>query len=205
MKKWTVLLSLLMVLALAGCGGSSEAGEGEEGTGVQKGISAAVGETEAQALTETEVLSAYDRAVNAYGWFDLTPLPCTQQQEMVDGWLYQRVDYAGIEDMADLRAYLQVVFSPELTERLLERGDHPVYRDVDGALYAAADAGRERESGTGSVSVEVIQESSSVYSVEVTVELLDTSAGGVIGVECYAFPYEFVEGKWVFTDFQLVY
>ena len=99
---------------------------------------------------------------------------------------------------------MRVVFSEELTERLLEQGDHPVYRDVDGVLYAAAGVGREKDSDKGSVDVEIAQETENTYSVEVSVELLDVSHSTVVGVECYSFPYEFVDGSWVFTDFQLV-
>ena len=154
-----------------------------------------------------EVLSAYERAMTAYGWFELAPLPCGPEQEIVDGRLYRKVDYPGIEDMADLRTYLRVVFSPELTERLLEQGDYPVYRDVDGALYAfdGTGPGRDRDSGKGAVEISVEQESEGAYSVEVSVELLDSARNAVIGVETYSFPYEFVEGSWVFTDFQMVY
>ena len=179
MKK-CVLPALLLALLLTGCGGTEA-----------KELSDTALEEAPRPLTQSEVRSAYDRAVTAYGWFDLSPLPCGQEQEMVDGWIYQKVDYPGIEDLADLRAYLRVVFSPDLTERLLTQGQRPAYRDVDGALYAAAGVGREKESDKG--------------SVEVTVELLDSSRSTVIGVESYAFPYEFVEGSWAFTDFQMVY
>lgn len=204
MKKWIVVLALLL---LAGCAEMPAAGtaeEEEEQTQQREVMDAALVETQARPLTQAEIRSAYDRAVTAYSWFDLTPLPCTQEVQTVDGWTYQKVDYPGIEDLADLRAYLRVVFSEDLTERLLERGDHPVYQDVDGELYAAVGAGREKDSGKGSVGVEITQESENVYSVEVTVELLDATRSSVVGVECYSFPYEFVDGGWVFTDFQLV-
>lgn len=197
MKKYVLpalLPALLLALLLTGCGGTET-----------KELSDTALEEAPRPLTQAEVRSAYDRAVTAYGWFDLSPLPCGQEQEMVDGWVYQKVDYPGIEDLADLRAYLRVVFSPDLTERLLTRGEHPAYRDVDGALYAAVGVGREKESDKGSVEVEVTQESETAYDVEVTVELLDSSRSTVIGVESYSFPYEYVEGNWAFTDFQLVY
>lgn len=201
MRERMVPAVLAAAMIFSGCGAGAPAGR----TADEAGISTALVETEARPLTQEEVRSAYDRAVSAYEWFDLSPLPSAPPQETVDGWLYQRVDYPGIEDLADLRAYLQVVFSRELTDRLLERGEHPVYRDVDGVLYAAVGAGREKESGKGSAEVKVVRESDTAYSVEVTVELLDSARGEVIGVESYAFPYEFVEGSWVFTDFQLVY
>lgn len=201
------LLALLMLLVLTGCGAPSAADAAERGSSEQETLGAALVEEEPRPLTQMEVLSAYERAMTAYGWFELAPLPCGPEQEIVDGRLYRKVDYPGIEDMADLRTYLRVVFSPELTERLLEQGDYPVYRDVDGALYAfdGTGPGRDRDSGKGAVEISVEQESEGAYSVEVSVELLDSARNAVIGVETYSFPYEFVEGSWVFTDFQMVY
>ena len=43
------------------------------------------------------------------------------------------------------------------------------------------------------------------YAVNVTVDLLGEDRSEVTGVECYAFPYQWVEDRWVFTQFQLVY
>lgn len=205
MKKRIILLALLLLLAGCSEAPAADVAVGEDRAQEQEVMDASLVETQARPLTQTEILSAYNRAVTAYGWFDLSPLPCTQEIKTVDGWLYQKVDYPGIEDLADLRAYLRVVFSQELTDRLLTRGERPVYQDLDGALYAAAGTGREKESDKGSVTVEVRQESETVYSVEVTVELLDSTRSTVIGVESYSFPYEFQDGSWVFTDFQLVY
>ena len=43
------------------------------------------------------------------------------------------------------------------------------------------------------------------YSVIVEVDLLADGGSTVTGVESYAFPYEFLEDRWVFTDFHLIY
>ena len=43
------------------------------------------------------------------------------------------------------------------------------------------------------------------YSVDVTVDLLDEDQTAVTGLECWAFPYVYEDGRWVFSDFQLVY
>lgn len=65
MKKRIVLLAAVMSLILTGCGGVSRAGEQDGET-----LDAALVEEAPRSLTQTEVLSAYDRAVTAYGWFD---------------------------------------------------------------------------------------------------------------------------------------
>jgi hypothetical protein len=36
------------------------------------------------------------------------------------------------------------------------------------------------------------------------VELLDSTRTAVTGLECWSFSYAYVDGRWVFTDFQLV-
>ena len=42
-------------------------------------------EREARPLTEEEILAAYDRAEEAYGWFYLATLPCGSEGRTVDG------------------------------------------------------------------------------------------------------------------------
>ena len=59
--------------------------------------------------------------------------------------------------------------------------------------------------GYQSISFQVEMTGEDAYSVSVTVDLLEGPDGAVTGVERYAFPYEFVEDRWVFTDFRLIY
>ena len=156
-------------------------------------------------LTEEEVRAAYDRAETAYGWFYLETLPSGPQTQEVDGWTYERVDYPGMENLADLQAYLRGLFSEEMVDDLLAvGGSHPLYRDVDGVLYVLPSV-RERDPSKGAAVIQVEHTGETAYSVDVTVDLLDENGETVTGVECYAFPYEFVEDHWVFTDFRMVY
>ena len=212
MKKRSVLVLTLALWALAGCGaapGADESAGGEMPPVLaeaaapkgEDGLSAALLEREARPLTEEEILAAYDRAEEAYGWFYLATLPCGSEERIVDGWIYRRVDYPGMENLADLRAYLRGLFSEELVASLLETGGtHPLYRDVEGDLYALPTS-RERDESVREMTAEVEPYGEAGYSVQVSVE---TSAQGALVVENHSFPYEFVEDRWVFTDFWLV-
>lgn len=213
-RKWPVVL--LTVFMLVGCSGGESAGlETQEektvpaaalsaGSGQEADLEAAQVESSARVLAEEEILNAYQRAEEAYGWFDLQPLPDSGEITRIDGVDYRKVDAPGIQKMEDLRTYLRSLFSGELTERLLAAGgDRPLYREADGALYVCA-SGRNRDSGKGNMQIQINRLDETSYTVDVTMDLL--SAGGeTVGVECWSFPYAYVEGRWVFTDFRLVW
>lgn len=156
-------------------------------------------------LMDEEILNAYQRAEKIYGWFELSPLPAGAGSRSVDGRTYWPVNYPGMETMGDLRAYLRSVFSEELTEKLLATGgDTPLYLELDGTLYVTT-GGRERDESKGSLMTQVEQMDDTSYYVNAAVDLLDTDGTTVTGVECASFPYELVDGEWVFTDFWLLY
>ncbi|WP_312635421.1 hypothetical protein [Oscillibacter sp.] len=159
----------------------------------------------ARELTEEEVLAAYDRAVAAYEWFELNPLPCVGPVRQENGVKYQRVDYVGLYTLDDLETYLESLFSEDVIARLLDRETPaPRYRDIDGALYARPD-GRPADTGKGAATAAVEREEDGSYLINVTVDLLDRDQATVTGAEFYAFPYRELNGRWVFADFDLVY
>lgn len=211
MKKRICRWLLPLLLLLPGCGGAAapSPAAGEDAAPVRSleidaGLSATRLESEPRPLLEEEILAAYHRAEEAYGWFDLAPLPSSGESVRLDGASYRRVDYPGLETLDDLRAYLRSLFSAELTDRLLALGgSRPYYQDVDGALHVSF-SGRERDGGKGTAQVEAVQLDGRSYSLEVSVELLDAGRDAVTGLECWSFPYAYVDGRWVFTDFQLV-
>ena len=169
------------------------------------GLSAVRLEGQARPLTDEEIQAAYFRAEEAYGWFSLETLPCGEKTQTIDGWLYYPVEYPGMENLADLRAYLRGLFSEELVDALLASGGaHPLYQDVDGALYVLPTS-RERDESKGQADIQIKPYGQAGYSVIVEVDLLADGGSTVTGVESYAFPYEFLEDRWVFTDFHLIY
>ena len=96
-------------------------------------------------------------------------------------------------------------FDEELVDALLASGGaHPLYQDVDGALYVLPTS-RERDESKGQADIQIKPYGQAGYSVIVEVDLLADGGSTVTGVESYAFPYEFLEDRWVFTDFHLIY
>ena len=67
------------------------------------GLRASRLEDSARPLSEEEILSAYDRAVLIYGWFELEPLPNNGHTTWVDGTVYRQVEADGLEDLEALR------------------------------------------------------------------------------------------------------
>ena len=217
MRSWRLLPWLLALsLLLAGCAGARPAAEGGPAEALPPAdapaapapeapaLTAAQTEARARSLTEVEVLTAYDQAVTAFGWFQRTPLPSTEETRTVGDRIYRRVDARGIETAEDLRTYLRSLFSQEVTERLMATGgEDPMYREIDGALYVSGTDGR-KDPRKGAVETQVEQTGETGYVVNVTVELLDDDLVTATGVECWSFPYAFVGDRWVFTDFHLV-
>ena len=206
-----MIATLLLVLLLSGC--AAPPGEPVPGaapaaprTAAQaESMRASMVESASRPLLETEILAAYERALRVYGWFDLAPLPSTEETEIVDRAVYNRVDMDGVEDLEDLRVYLRSVFSKELTDRLLDGETARIqYREVDGALYVSGTR-RDRDASVDGVRVETEQLDETTYSVDVLVDLLGADGETVVEQESWSFLYTFIEDRWVFTDFCLVY
>lgn len=151
------------------------------------------------------VLAAYRQAVEAFGWFRLTHLPLDMAQPaQLDGQLYYRVDYPGIDTLAGLRGYLKGLFSDALVEELLPAGA-TAYVEIDGVLYGI-DGGRGSDITKGAETIQVLRDADeNRRTVHVTVELLDPEADfAPVGSEEHNFPYEKIGEAWIFTDFYLI-
>ena len=128
------------------------------------------------------------------------------RSQIVDGQTYRPVDYPGMENLLDLQTYLKDVFCEEIVENLLDEESEEFfqYLDINGALYGPI-GGRSRDRFRGEIRTQVEMDSETTYLVYVSVDVLDQDLTTVTGMESYVFPYEQVNGRWVFTQFQLVY
>ena len=104
------------------------------------------------------ILAAYEKAEEAWGWFEIAPMPLDRDdQRTVGEQVYCRVDYPGIKTLADLRGYLKSLFSDGLVEELLPV-DGTQYVELDGALYTI-DGGRGADITKGEETVQVLRDS----------------------------------------------
>ena len=205
-----IMLALLSALLLTGC--AAPAGEASpppepavRSAPETENMSSSMVESSALPMPEEEVLATYQRAERVYGWFDLTPLPSSAEAGTVNGAAYYRVNMEGLETLEDLRTCLRGLFSQELTDRLLDGKTARIqYQDVNGVLCVRGE-GRERNAEKGQIRVEAQQLEDDLYSVNVMVELLGEDGETVVGLESWSFPYAYVNDRWVFTDFRLVY
>lgn len=209
-----ILAVMFLALLLAGCAAPAEKAPASSPavSAVRampapevENMSSSMVESSARPIPEEEVLAAYERAERIYGWFDLAPLPSSGQPFVLNGRTYYPVDMEGVGELEDLRTYLRGVFSQEVADRLLD-GKTPriLYQDVNGILCVSGE-GREHNAGKGQIRVEAEQLEETLYSVNVMVELLGEDGETVVGLESWSFPYAFVNDRWVFTDFRLVY
>jgi len=206
------LIAVLLILTLLGCAAPPEAEAPDASVSAarserpeRESMRASMVEESARTLMEAEILAAYERAQQLYGWFDLAPLPTSDETAVWERETYHRVDLEGVETLEDLRTCLRSVFSRELTDRLLNGEAGRIrYRDIGGALCVSG-IPREPDSGKRPSRVEAEQLEETVYSVNVLVDLMDEDREAVVGVESWSFPYVFEEDRWVFTEFCLVY
>ena len=204
MKKYfRVMVIFLLMLSLAACS-NSEVPTTEEMTEV----SAAEDEVKevpidqevTAAPTDEEVKLAYEKAREAYSWFDLTTMYSDGSSQIeYNGSIYVKVNQEGFESLSDLEAYLRSLFSDDIVDSLLATNR---YIDVDGALYALP-ADRGTNIFAGEEYHKIIRESDKKIIYEVTVDILDENFEKVMDEEVYSFSYELIGDKWVFTNLVL--
>jgi len=163
--------------------------------------------TDASVLTNTEIEAAYQRAVEAFIWFDLTPMPRDWENQIKDeyGNMFARVIHDEINTLAHLEAHLRSIFTPELVSEILYMNyPYLFYRDFDGVLYVR-DVDRGSSLTKGDETHEIIRVSDEKIIYRVAVDIFDRDTlDEVIDTEVHDFAYVLVDGRWLFSNFNLV-
>ncbi|MCL2572753.1 MAG: IseA DL-endopeptidase inhibitor family protein [Defluviitaleaceae bacterium] len=158
-------------------------------------------------VTEIDEIEAlYKRAVEAFGWFDMTTMPHDGEDQMEDenGWVFVRVIYDGINSLADLEAYLHDIFTPNVVSDMFNLIPGR-FRDFDGVLYVLG-ADRGGMSDRGNEVHEIIRESDQRIIYRVTVDVLDWETLAVtVDTVTYDFVLTLVDGNWLFNNFNLTH
>jgi len=198
-----VMVIFLVLLSLSACS-NSEVPTTEEVTEVSAAEEMKEVPTDQEvtaAPTDEEVKLAYEKAREAYSWFDLTTMYSDGSSQIeYNGSIYVKVNQEGFESLSDLEAYLRSLFSDDIVDSLLATNR---YIDVDGALYALP-ADRGTNIFAGEEYHKIIRESDKKIIYEVTVDILDENFEKVADEEVFSFSYELIGDKWVFTNFSLV-
>ena len=153
--------------------------------------------------TDEQIEDAYQKATEAFGWFNIESLPTTGDPVEIDGYYYKKVDDDRFKTAEDLKTYLSTLFDDALVEVLLFEEDFPMYRDYEGELYGV-EAARGTDIRMGKETHEITKTSDTAYDFAITVERLGEDLETVEDYKTYHFTYEYTDGKWVFTHFRII-
>ncbi len=160
--------------------------------------------TAAAALTDDEVFELYNKAREAYEWFDLTTIPFDGEKYIEsDGIMYFEVVQPGISSKQELTEYLNMYFADEISKALMTASSDR-YVEQDGKLYVMpADRGTDIFKGAETYEVERLSDTQIKFTV--TVEIYDDPVKqNVTGHEKHDFILEFSDDRWRFKNFELV-
>ena len=164
-------------------------------------------------LDEQSVINALEKAMEVYAVFNLCSMELdTSKAVTANGMTYCNVVSNEYSSYADLRTMVYSLFSVEIGDALLcEDSDRPPYIDYNGELYGL-DFARGSDITKGEYTVEVENVSNTEIICHVSVETIDFDENAdidsyrkVTGYEDYTFRYEYMNNKWIFTEFPYFY
>ncbi|NLO90330.1 MAG: hypothetical protein GX088_08440 [Clostridia bacterium] len=155
-------------------------------------------------LTDEEIMDLYNKAKEAYGWFDLTTIPFDSEKYIeINGEKYYEVVQPGITSKKVLADYLNEFFTENITEGLMAASSNR-YVERDGKLYVLP-ADRGTDIFKGEESYELSRVSDNQIKLMVKVEIYDDpDKRNVIDYEQYDYLLELTDNGWRFKNFQLV-
>ncbi len=155
-------------------------------------------------LTDDEVFQLYNKAREAYEWFDLKTIPHDSERYIeVNGERYFEVVQPGMNSKKALVDYLNGLFTGDITESLMTTSSGRFVEKDDKLYVLPADRGTDILKGKESYRLERISDKQ--LMITVTVEVYDDpDAKNVVGYEEHDFYLEFSDNRWRFKNFELV-
>lgn len=165
---------------------------------VNKNIAPSVIQNEIQNISDEEVKSIYQNAVEIYYWFQVwtMSLDCNQSR-VIDNITYCKI--TEFSNYQELVKHMKSVLDYSIVEELLSTNR---YIDIDGHIYGVpADRGTDMFKGEETFEIIRVNEYTILYKV--VVETLDNK-GKVTGYETNEFYLKYyTDGKWRFEEFYL--
>ncbi len=155
-------------------------------------------------VTEVEdtsiVEQMYDNALEAYSWFSTyagITMVSGYSVSVGNGPTYSRVYNNNYKRLKDMENYLCTLFSGEIVEVLIS---NRTFIDIDGQLYFSEASAGFNSMKIKDTSIEKINDNKYIYYVHLIETFPDDTDEGK---EIYTvqYPYEYIDGRWVFTDF----
>ena len=203
MKKYILMSILCSVLLISGCGSTKNQ--------ISNPQTAEQIENTNTMPNEAEIANAYYKALEAYSWFDAESLAYQETESNDDvesvednGKVFYKINVTNLETYEDLQKYLRALFSEDIVQRLLNP-DHEktaLYKDINGQLFGTIYA-RVTDSSKGKQEYDIIKESETKFIFKVIVHLRGNDMKETGEVETHEFNYEYINGKWVFTNFYI--
>ena len=152
-----------------------------------------------------EVEKAYKSAMEAVNWIRFGGMAAGgEYQEMKNtGVRYYKAAHPTIKTVAELNAHYQSLFSEAMFNDLSANDYSGRFIEIDGHLYIG-DMAIGANILKGEESYKIIRENNEKIIFRVTVEDLAEYEGEVIGHTTHDMIYEYIDGKWVFSFFELV-
>ena len=202
MKKYiAAALTVALCFAVTACGRVALPGQQAES------VTASV----AAIPSQTQVRTAFEKAMEVYGWFDLCALESDSAEKAKLGdVVYYRVLSDEVQTYDALRTMVYDLFDTPIGDKLLQAdSETPPYIDVAGVLYGQ-DFARASDVTKGEYELTVEQESKTCWLCKARVETIELNDAykdyrRVSGYADYVYRYELVGNRWVFTDFELFY
>ena len=153
-----------------------------------------------------EVLQAYRLATVAMEWLKYGNIPGDDEGFIDDpdtGIRYYRVTHHSISTMAELENHFKTLFTEEMVNELSQNDFNGRFKEADGMLYVS-DFAMGGNILKGSEVYEFIPVNDQLIQLHITVEDLAEPQGEVTGHTIHDMFYELIDGKWVFSNFELV-